>query len=189
MKLVLVGNTGVGKTWIARMGTMGAVTGAELATLVTSYMSKLVVVAGSEVLIQVWDTAGQEQFRATTPFYFHGAHVGVITYAINDLNSFEAVDSWVKSLHNEGGPEIILFLVGNKCDLEEERVIGMSLGKKKAEALSATFFEVSARTGNRIGELFEDAAKAYLDRITSTNAPTLETAPLDGKAERRKDCC
>jgi small GTP-binding protein len=189
MKLILVGNTGVGKTWIAKMGTMGAVTGAEVPTLGASYMSKLVIVAGSEVLIQVWDTAGQEQFRATTPFYFHGAHVAVITYAINVLSSFKAVDGWVKRLHDEGGPEIILFLVGNKCDLEEQRVIGMSLGKKKAEALGATFFEVSAMTGNRIGELFENAARAYLDRMTSTNEPTAETVPLDGKAERWKDCC
>jgi Ras-related protein Rab-5C len=164
MKLVLVGNTNVGKTCIAKVATNGGFADDSVPTLGASYVSKLVRIDNMEVRLQIWDTAGQERYRGMTPMYFRGAHEAVIAYSITDQESFDGVDSWVGSLRENADPEIILFLVGNKCDLEEQRVISSDTGQGKAKELSAVFYEVSAKTGDRVEELFTDLAKIFLEK-------------------------
>jgi Ras-related protein Rab-5C len=192
MKLVLVGNTSVGKTCIAKMATSGTFVDDSVPTLGASYVSKLVRIDNTEVRLQIWDTAGQERYRGMTPMYFRGAHEAVIAYSITDQESFDGIDSWVGSLRENADPEIILFLVGNKCDLEEQRMIPMDKGEEKAKELSATFYEVSAKTGDRVEELFIDLAKTFLEKRKPAPAPARpESVQLTrvSKTKKKKTFC
>jgi small GTP-binding protein len=192
MKLVLVGNTSVGKTCIAKMATSGTFVDDSVPTLGASYVSKLVRIDNTEVRLQIWDTAGQERYRGMTPMYFRGAHEAVIAYSITDQESFDGIDSWVGSLRENADPEIILFLVGNKCDLEEQRVIPMDKGEEKAKELSATFYEVSAKSGDRVEDLFTDLAKTFLEERKPAPAPArTESVQLTkvSKTKKKKTFC
>jgi small GTP-binding protein len=191
MKLVLVGNTSVGKTCIAKTATTGSFVDDTTPTLGASYLSKLVRIDESDVRLQIWDTAGQERYRGMTPMYFRGAHAAIIAYAITDEESFNGIDAWVDSLHDNAEPGIALYLVGNKCDLEDQRTVPTERGEGKATDIGASFYEVSAKTGDRIDELFLNVAKGYLELSKAKPpAPTVETLELTkAKPDSKKGCC
>jgi Ras-related protein Rab-5C len=192
MKLVLVGNTSVGKTCIAKMATTGSFAEDSVPTLGASYVSKLVRIDETEVRLQIWDTAGQERYRGMTPMDFRGAHVAIVAYAVTDQESFDGIDSWITSLRDNADPEIVLFLVGNKCDLEDQRVIATDRAHGKATEIGATFYEVSAKTGDRVEDLFLDIAKAFLEKSKTKEQPkapeTLQLTKGKGSQEK-KGCC
>jgi small GTP-binding protein len=192
LKLVVVGNTSVGKTCIAKVATCGEFPEESVATLGASYVSKLVTVTGRDIRLQIWDTAGQERYRGMTPMYFRGANVAMVCYAIDDRETFDAVDSWMTSLKENAPPQVLVFLVGNKCDLEHHRQVPSESGQEKAKAIRATFYEVSAKTGDRVDELFLAMAKTFLEArqdqasdLSSGTSVGLQTKPPKG----RKGCC
>jgi Ras-related protein Rab-5C len=191
MKLVLVGNTSVGKTCIAKMATTRTFAEDSVPTLGASYVSKLVRIENTEVRLQIWDTAGQERYRGMTPMYFRGAHEAIVSYSITDQESLDGIDSWITSLRENADPEIILFLVGNKCDLEEQRVVATDTGQAKAAEISAVFYEVSAKTGDRIEDLFLDLAKIFLERRKTGDQPKRPESLQLTKTprEQKKKCC
>jgi Ras-related protein Rab-5C len=193
MKLVLVGNTSVGKTCIAKMAATGAFADSSVPTLGASYLSKLVRVDDIEVRLQIWDTSGQERYRGMTPMYFRGAHVAIVTYAVTDQESFDGIDTWIASLRDNADPEIILFLVGNKCDLEDQRAISPDRGQSKAGEVGALFYEVSAKTGDRVEDLFLDLAKTFLEKTKEKDQPkgseTIELTNNKGAQEIKVACC
>jgi small GTP-binding protein len=144
----------------------------------------------TEVRLQIWDTAGQERYRGMTPMYFRGAHEAIVAYAVTDQESFEGVDSWITSLRDNADPEIILLLVGNKCDLDDQRVVSTEAGQQKANELSATFYEVSAKTGDRVEDLFLDLAKTFLEKTKTKDQPKApETLQLTRAGTPAKSGC
>ncbi|KAH0790800.1 small GTP-binding protein [Histomonas meleagridis] len=164
LKLVLIGNTFVGKTCIVKKAISGVFSEDANPTLGASYVSKVINVGKNEVRLQIWDTAGQERFRGMTPMYFRGAHVAMIVYSICDKESFDGIDSWVESLHENAESDILIFLVGNKDDLEDQRVISSERGQEKATSIGAYFYEVSSKTGNGIEDLFNDIPRVYFEK-------------------------
>lgn len=169
LKIVLIGNTNVGKTCVVKKATSGVFTEDTVATLGASYVSKLVTVNKTEVRLQIWDTAGQERYRGMTPMYYRGAHIALIVYSITDDKSFEGIDGWLESLQENASPDITLFLVGNKCDMENDRVVETDAGQAKADQIGAHFAEVSAKNGYGIDDLFLDIPRVFLER--SEGAP------------------
>jgi small GTP-binding protein len=192
MKLVLVGNMSVGKTCIAKTATTGSFVDNTAPTLGASFIAKMVQVDDEEIRLQIWDTAGQERYRGMTPMYFRGAHAAIIAYSITDEGSFDGIDAWVESLRDNAPPGIELVLVGNKMDLEDERVIASARGESKATDIGAAFYEVSAKTGDRINEVFLDVATRLLEQGNSKPVPAAVPPPLEltkPQRERKKGCC
>jgi small GTP-binding protein len=191
LKLVVVGNASVGKTCIAKVATSGEFPEESVATLGASYVSKLVTVSGHDIRLQIWDTAGQERYRGMTPMYFRSANVAMVCYAINEQETFDAVDGWVMSLKENAPPDILFFLVGNKCDLETHRQVRMEAAQQKAKAIGATFYEVSAKTGDRVEELFIEMAKTFLEarRDPAPDKSSGTSVELQGKLKEKKPCC
>jgi Ras-related protein Rab-5C len=190
VKVVLVGNTSVGKTCIAQMATSGVFGEESSPTLGASYISKLVRLDGRQVDLQIWDTAGQERYRGMTPMYFRGAHVALLAYSVTDADSFAAIDWWLESLGENAEPTVIICLAGNKCDLEAQRMVPTQSGQSKADEVGAMFYEVSAKTGDRIEELFIDLAKAFLEKNGHVEMPNIGDVKID-KSDRpqKKKCC
>lgn len=166
-KVVLVGNSGVGKTSLCNAldGRPGETT---LATIGTDHMSKVYRVEGQTVVLQLWDTAGAERFAKLTHTYFRNARAILLAYAVNDRESFSALsDRWRRELYYAIGPcttgDTRVFLLANKVDLPETEWV---VTREEALVLCAPYgwqlYESSAMEQQRTERLFADIVQALV---------------------------
>ena len=128
------------------------------------YFNKFLKVKNVNAKIQIWDTAGQERYRAITSSYFKGSDGCFIVYDITNEISFDNIEKWYELIQNETGKDIPVIIIGNKCDLENERKVPIEKGKEKAKNLNCPFFETSALQGINIDKAFEDLANYIYDK-------------------------
>jgi small GTP-binding protein len=114
--------------------------------------------SGVSVVLHVWDTAGHEKYRATTKMYLRDAAAGLLVFAIDDLISFQSVETYATDL-GQGARDAMKILVANKIDLNDKRVVSTEQGAELAQKLGAKYMEVSAATGQGISDLFELVAE------------------------------
>ena len=161
-KIVLVGNSGVGKTCIASRYTEGKFNSNHEATVGASFFVKNYTFPDGSVLkLNMWDTAGQDKFKSIGPLYYKDAQAAVLVYAIDDESSFVAVDSWIEQLENNANvPNLVKIVVGNKSDVpKERRKVTMMDGKRYAEERQMEFIETSAMVNDgTINDLFATLA-------------------------------
>ena len=112
--------------------------------------------SGKEVKLQIWDTAGQDRFRSITKNYYKGSHGIILIYYVTSLKTFENVKSWVSQIHEEISDKVVIYLVGNKIDMDDERKVQTEEGQKLAEELGVPFVETSAKSGVNIDNIFSD---------------------------------
>jgi Ras-related protein Rab-6A len=159
-KVVLVGDTGVGKTCITGQVTTGSF---ELDHSPTIGADHVVIrtLAGTDVSLDLWDTAGQDQYRSMLPMYFRGTHAVIIIFDVTKRSSFESVERWVstvKKIVDNDNCELVL--LGNKADLTESREVTFDEGENEWFKVGAAFFrEVSAKTGQNIHAVLETLAE------------------------------
>jgi Ras-related protein Rab-5C len=156
-----------------------------------SYTPKTVTVESVTVRLQIWDIGGQEKYRAMTPMYFHSARVGVVVYSVTDRDSFVAADEWITSLKENAESDVLIYLVGNKVDMESERAVSPEEGNAKAVEYNAEFMEASAKTGFGVHDLFAAIPRAYLERCEMRTTPRIEQAKQlsSGSDDDQKSCC
>ena len=118
--------------------------------------TKIAKIKDTNAKLQIWDTAGQERYRAVTSSYYKGSHGCFIVYDITSETSFENVEKWYEQAIAETGDKISIIIVGNKCDLENERKVSKEQGEEKAKNLKCAFFETSALSDINIDEIFEE---------------------------------
>jgi small GTP-binding protein len=189
VKVVLVGSTSVGKTCIIHRSTTGTFTAGSSPTLGTAFASQDVVVNGVAVNLLIWDTAGQERYRSIADVYYRDATAALIVYSIGERDTYTDVDGWLRRISDNAPDNVLLFLVGNKSDLEADRVVSFDEGNQKATAIGASFFEVSALNGYGIENLFSSVAAQALDAADAPTGPQIKA--LDGQEEdgRSSGCC
>ena len=164
-KIVLLGDVNVGKTSIASRYCKNSFNEHHINTIGGAYQQQKVVLGnGSMVKLHIWDTSGQERFRAMTNLYYRDAQVAIITYDITNESTFSSIDFWIQELkYKVENDNMILCLVGNKCDVSSnERKIPTSKGKNFAQENNMIFYETSAKTGEGVKDLFVTIAnKVY----------------------------
>ena len=159
IKVVALGNAAVGKTSCIRRYTEGVFTSNYIATLGTIFSTKIISIVlpngqKSSVRLILWDLAGQDGYQELRKRYMIGARVAFIAYDITDRESFEAVPEWYSRFIEEC-PDALVVLVANKVDLDK-RVVSTKDGKKLAKKINSLYYEVSAKSGVNINDMFDE---------------------------------
>ena len=158
-KIVLIGDTSVGKTNILSKYLTDEFDPESKATVGVEFGTKNFKIENNIVKVQIWDTAGQERYRSITNAYYKGAKGALLVYDITNKKSFDNLDKWISDLKINGDEKISIVLLGNKSDLENQRVISTEEGKNKAELFKFAFMETSALNGNNIERAFDELIK------------------------------
>ena len=133
LKIILIGNSGVGKTQLINRYTLNEFMESFNSTIGVEFMPKELTIKDKLVKIQIWDMAGQEKFASITKLYYKGANGAVLVYSIENKDSFKNIQLfWHNSLRQHTSPDIPVMLIGNKCDLEENRMVSVEEGKEYA---------------------------------------------------------
>ncbi|KAI9516826.1 Ras- protein Rab-19 [Dissostichus eleginoides] len=164
-KIILIGDSNVGKTCLVQNFKSGIFSERQQNTIGVDFTVRTVDIEGKKVKMQVWDTAGQERFRTITQSYYRSAHGAIIAYDITRQGTFDSVTHWIKEVEIYGANNVVLVLIGNKCDLEKERQVqfeeACNLSKEK-EILAA--LETSAKESQNVEEAFIMMARELLSR-------------------------
>jgi len=155
---VLLGDSGVGKSSLALRFCQGRFSPFHEVTIGAAFLQQIVrLPSGSQLKLHIWDTGGQERFRAMAPLYYRDAAGAVIVYDCTDQNSFEAVKYWVSELRSKGPSSVCLCVAANKCDMPD-RGVDSEAARQYCEENSMLFVETSAKTGDNVGTAFQALA-------------------------------
>ena len=161
-KIVLVGESGVGKSSMALKFVTGQYRVWQQSTVGAAYLYRTIQVDGLRVRLEIWDTAGQERYRSLIPMYYRKTQAAVVVYDISKARSFERAKTWVDELKQDI-PEAVLAFSGNKSDLSDDsRAVEQSEAEDYARENDLLFFETSAVTGMNIEDLFRGLAEKLL---------------------------
>jgi Ras-related protein Rab-5C len=165
IKLVLLGDSGVGKSCIVLRFVRGQFDPSSKVTVGASFLSQTIALKDStNVKYEIWDTAGQERYASLAPLYYRGAAAAVVVYDITNSETFLKAQFWVKELQKHGNPDIVMALVGNKADLETQRAVPREEAQEYAESNGMFFIETSAKTSDNVNELFEQCTEGDIAR-------------------------
>ena len=156
MKLILIGDASVGKTNILNKYLKNEFDPNSKSTLGVELGTKNVKIDNKIIKVQIWDTAGQERYKAITSTYYKGAKGAIIVYDITRKLTFDNIDKWIADLKINGDENIMIFLVGNKSDLNNNREVSKDEGINKSEKYNVPFLETSALQGDNIDRVFEE---------------------------------
>lgn len=167
MKVVMVGDTGVGKSSLLIQFTENTFDSSQAATIGVEFGTNILDVDDKQVKLQIWDTAGQEAFRSLTRSYYRGTCCAILVYDITSKNSFAHLKDWLDEAR-DNGPETMIFLViGNKIDSEDDRQVTFEDGRLFAEENGTFFTETSAKTGDHVTAAFQLITKTICDKISN----------------------
>ena len=159
-KVLLLGDSSVGKTCFLKRFVDGTFQEVYMSTIGLDYRLKVMTLQdNTKVKLQIWDTAGQEKYRAVTKSYIKGSRGVLLIYDISRKETFENIDNWYRDIKETGDEECIIELIGNKSDLEESRQVPKIDGESIANKFNVSFFEASALKDNNVTETFIEIAE------------------------------
>ena len=162
IKLLMIGDSGVGKSCLVLRFSNNEFTSSFITTIGIDFKIKTCEIAGKRVKLQLWDTAGQERFRTITNAYYRGAHGVLLVYDVTDEHSFMNIRSWMNNIHEHANESISKFIVGNKCDMINDRAVTQERGKALANEYNVPFYETSAKNDINVEKVFIDIAKEII---------------------------
>ena len=190
-KVVLLGATAVGKTCIICRAVNDEFDQEIAPTVGACYSAKDITLDSATVTLQLWDTAGQERFRTLAPMYYRGAVIAILVFSLTKQDTLTDVKSWAEEIQQQTDEMPILFIVGNKMDLVDERQITSEQGEAVANELGGIYFEVSAKSGQGIEDLFVRIAEESFKKLGASTAPPEENkVSLEAtQTKKKKDKC
>lgn len=190
-KLLLIGDSGVGKSCLLLRFADDNYTDTFISTIGVDFKIKTISLDGKSVKLQIWDTAGQERFRTITSSYYRGAHGIIIVYDVSDRDSFNNIRNWIAEIDKYTADNVNKLLVGNKCDLESKRVITYDEAKELADSNNIRYIETSAKCAIRVEEAFHLMAMEIKNRmqILGQQPRALPNTRLQASPVRRSGGC
>ncbi|PRP86585.1 putative Rab5 family GTPase [Planoprotostelium fungivorum] len=179
-KIVLLGDTGVGKTSLVLRYVEQRFATQQLPTIGASFLSRTIWVDDIRIKLQLWDTAGQERFRSLAPMYYRGASVALVVYHVCNRESFEMTKSWIEELRSNNENHIIVAIVGNQID-RTDRIVTEEEGRIYAESIEARYFETSAKKDVGVEDMFLQIAKELTKRVQKSSESVSEFIQPSGR--------
>ncbi|KAK8544977.1 hypothetical protein V6N13_066287 [Hibiscus sabdariffa] len=199
IKLLLIGDSGVGKSCLLLRFSDGSFTTSFITTIGIDFKIRTVELDGKRIKLQIWDTAGQERFRTITTAYYRGDMGILLVYDVTDESSFNNIRNWIRNIEQHASDNVNKILVGNKADMDEsKRAVPTSKGQALADEYGIKFFETSAKTNLNVEEVFFSIAKDIKQRLSDTDSraepSTIKINQPDaaggaGQAAQKSGCC
>ncbi|XP_020599617.1 ras-related protein RIC1-like [Phalaenopsis equestris] len=192
-KLLLIGDSGVGKSCLLLRFADDSYLESYISTIGVDFKIRTVEQDGKTIKLQIWDTAGQERFRTITSSYYRGAHGIIVVYDVTDQESFNNVKQWLNEIDRYATDSVNKLLVGNKCDLTDERVVAYEAGKALADEVGIPFLETSAKDATNVEQAFMKMTSEIKSRMASQ--PTVNasrpaaTVQMRGQPVAQKSSC
>lgn len=174
-KLLLIGDSGVGKSCLLLRFADDTYTESYISTIGVDFKIRTIELDGKTIKLQIWDTAGQERFRTITSSYYRGAHGIIVVYDVTDQESFNNVKQWLQEIDRYASENVNKLLVGNKCDLTTKKVVDFTTAKEYADQLGIPFLETSAKNATNVEQAFMTMAAEIKNRMGP------ETKAVDNK--------
>lgn len=190
-KVMLIGDSGVGKTCLLVRFKDGAfLSGSFISTVGIDFRNKVVDVDGTKVKLQIWDTAGQERFRSTTRAYYRDANALLLLYDVTNKASFDNIRAWLGEINEYAQDDVVIMLLGNKCDSTADRVIRSEDGERLAKEYSVAFMETSAKTGMNVDLAFMAVARDLkMKKTRKPTEPKFNVADYVNQEKKTGGCC
>jgi len=164
-KMLLIGDSGVGKSSLLLRFTDNTFVESFVATIGVDFKIKTMTIDGATVKLQIWDTAGQERFRTITSTYYRGSHGIIVVFDITNPTSFQNIQKWLLEIERNANQDVSRLLVGNKVDKESERKVSYEEAKALAEQVGLTYAESSAKDCTNVTEIFEKMGQDIKQRL------------------------
>merc|ERR1711868_142990 len=145
-KLLLIGDSGVGKTCILFRFSEDAFNTTFISTIGIDFKIKTIELRGKKIKLKIWDTAGQERFHTITTSYYRGAMGIMLVYDITNSKSFDNIAKWLRNIEEHANEDVERMILGNKCDMEDKRVVSKERGESIAREHNIKFLETSAKS-------------------------------------------
>ena len=202
-KMIVIGDAGVGKSCLTAKASKGIFEETYSATVGFEFLVFNVKLNDKVIKLQIWDTCGQELYRSLISSFYRNASLAMMVYAIDNRESFNHIETWLKEVKLQSNPDIKIFLIGNKSDLEENRKVTTEAAKTFKDENGIHYFsEASAKNGVNAKEVFIEAAKLlygehlkYKERKFDKNLSDKEKVPMPVKVTKNKNnrkkggCC
>ncbi|XP_063899976.1 uncharacterized protein LOC135119496 [Zophobas morio] len=189
-KLLLIGDSGVGKTSILFRFSDDSFSPTFISTIGIDFKIRTIQLDDKNIKLQIWDTAGQERFRTITTAYYRGAMGILLVYDVTSRGSFENITQWLSNIKSHASENVEKIILANKCDVEE-REVSEEEGRALSEEHGITLIETSAKANINVYEAFEEIAKMIKNNIDSkpTNSRSLSSLELGNSGNSSKGCC
>lgn len=192
LKVVLLGDSGVGKTSIVTRFIANSFNPGSEATLGASFMGKALQFNDKILKFNIWDTAGQEKYHSVAKMYYRDANVAIMAYDITKRDSFNGIKRWYEELKEFGPRDIIIAIAGNKEDLVENEAVSPEDAKDYADSIGAVYRKTSAKTSYGIEAIFRDIAMKMYPELKEEARPKRSTVQLRSQTQetkKKKGCC
>lgn len=188
-KLLLIGDSGVGKTCLLFRFSDDAFNTTFISTIGIDFKIKTVELGGKKIKLQIWDTAGQERFHTITTSYYRGAMGIMLVYDITNAKTFENISKWLRNIDEHANEDVEKMILGNKCDMEDKRQVNKERGDSIAREHCIPFLETSAKSNINVETAFMDLAQAILNKTPGKDDAQNKAGVDMHREQSRSKCC
>ena len=197
IKILTLGDTGVGKTSIIQKFVNDKFSQNMLSTIGVDFQSKIIMIDNTKVKLKIWDTTGQERFKTLTSQYYNGADGALLIFDVTNKESFKRINFWMNELNEKKKlNELGLLLIGNKIDLVNKRIIDKEEAENFAKNNNLSYYETSALKNININNIIIDIAKQCLNNIKRNDENIINNSINEKKmiienigGNKKKKCC
>ena len=165
LKYIIIGDAAVGKSNLLLRFSQNDFKAEYQLTIGVEFGAKNIDISNKKYRLQIWDTAGQENYRSITRAYYKNSVCAILVYDITKRDSFEHISSWIEDCLAQSPKTVFMVLVGNKCDLNDQRQVSTEEGQNMAKDNNMIFYETSAKSGLNVDKIFEESANQINKRI------------------------